>query len=222
MVRTGRSTIFFDLLDACTRDGCPICRLVSRSVERFFDALSYENTNDPAIRAQLRASRGFCNRHAWQYAARHDGLGTAIIYRDILRDVLRSATKGRDEPIKLLTRAAEHLLTTTDNRDRDRLLKAIAPRRGCMVCTQEEATSRHAVDALLRRLEEPGVCAALTGSAGLCQRHLLVAITLAREPVQREHVTQAQRAAWTRLCDRVAAGDPSAAAAALVGNEQVA
>lgn len=218
MARPGRSTIFFELLDACARDGCPVCRLALRSVERFFDSLTYENTNDPGIRAELRASRGFCNRHAWQYAEWRDGLGAAIIYRDVLREVLREVDGAPDEPMELLARAAEQLLDPSRNRDRDRLLRALTPARPCLVCQQEGATSRNALDALLRRLDEPGVASTLAGSAGLCRHHLRVAMSMARREAQRTPLVEAQRAAWARLRDRVAAGDVAAGAAALAGN----
>jgi len=219
MARPGRSTIFFELLDACTRAGCPVCRLTLRSVARFFDSLAYENTNDPGIRAELRASRGFCNRHAWQYAEQRDSLGTAIIYRDILRDVLRDASGASDEPIDRLARAAGQLLSNDpDGRDRDRLLRAMVPRRPCMACAQEDTTGRDAVDALLQRLDEPDVVPALEGSAGLCRHHLHAALRLARRTEQRRRLVEAQRSAWTRLRDQVAAGDAKAGAAALAGN----
>ena len=59
------------------------------TVHRYLDGLSYENVNDVEVRATLRAARGFCAHHAWQFLdVTHDSLGAAIIYRDVLGTIL--------------------------------------------------------------------------------------------------------------------------------------
>src|SRR5207302_963646 len=68
-------------------------RLATRSVSRYLDILSYENVNDVDLRATIREGIGLCNRHAWQFI---DGtrtpLGTAIIYRDLIRTLQHRTT----------------------------------------------------------------------------------------------------------------------------------
>src|SRR5579884_1845344 len=72
-----------------TRLGCARCELELTTVRRHLDGLSYENVNDAEVRAGLRASRGFCAHHAWQFLeVTRDSLGAALIYRDILGVVL--------------------------------------------------------------------------------------------------------------------------------------
>ena len=50
---------YFALLDGLEGDGCALCALVRRALERYFDGLMYEKVNDPSIRETLRASHGF-------------------------------------------------------------------------------------------------------------------------------------------------------------------
>ena len=77
-----KTATYFDLRDACQLPGCPVCRIEQRTVQRFLDALMYENVNDPGTRDRLRGSLGFCHEHAWQVANEMLGnaLGMAIIY----------------------------------------------------------------------------------------------------------------------------------------------
>jgi len=221
VVQTGRSTLMFEFLDACKLDGCPVCRLITSSVRRFFDTLTYENTNDPGIRADLRGSRGFCNRHAWQYADYRDGLGTAILYRDVLREVLRLLHGASDEPLEFLSRAAEHLLDPAGSHERDRLLRDLAPDSPCMVCSQEDTSSQNIIDAFLRRLDEPDVVPAIAASSGLCRTHFREAIDVARQPARRSRLVSAQRIAWHGVQERVGSGDSTAAGDMLVGHPGV-
>ena len=73
---------------------CPVCDLTLIAVGRWLDLLSLENVNDIPTRQELRASGGFCPRHAYQWAAMHDALGTAIIYDDLLREVGKRIVRG--------------------------------------------------------------------------------------------------------------------------------
>lgn len=80
---------YLDSLLPTTRRGCSRCELELTTVNRYLDGLSYENVNDVQVRAELRAARGFCNHHAWQFVdVARDNLGTALIYRDVLGTLL--------------------------------------------------------------------------------------------------------------------------------------
>ncbi len=73
---------------------CPVCRLTLQAVDRLLHQLSLEQVNDIETRRVLRAAGGFCNRHAYMWAALHDALGTAIIFEDLLRDTGRRIQQG--------------------------------------------------------------------------------------------------------------------------------
>ena len=83
-----RHTTYYNLRDAMTKPGCPICRLVSDAVARYLETFLYENINDPGMRADLRRSNGFCPEHAELLREHGDPLGHAIIYGDLVDHVL--------------------------------------------------------------------------------------------------------------------------------------
>lgn len=87
-----KHTTYFNLLDAL-KEGCPICFLVKRSVHKFMDDFLYEGINDPGVRQEIKASSGFCNRHAWQLQKSGDGFGQAIVYSELMNVVLKRPAK---------------------------------------------------------------------------------------------------------------------------------
>lgn len=145
-----RDAAAFEVLEALREPGCPVCRLALRSVARLLQTISYEQVNDPALRAELRKSRGFCNLHAHQWLREARGiLGTALIYRDLLQATLHDLD-GRPP-------------------SRDKSATCVACR------TQREAEARY-LDALVATASaEP---AALDTSDGLCRRHTLAAMRI--------------------------------------------
>jgi len=80
---------YHELLEALDERGCPVCRLAEESVEDAISAILHEQVNDAAFREQFLASGGFCRHHAWRFVLQHDILGTAILYRALLRDAGR-------------------------------------------------------------------------------------------------------------------------------------
>ena len=60
----GKHTSCFDLVDAQSQAGRPICRLVYKATERYRDYLLHEAVLAPDVRAKLKESRGFCPQHA--------------------------------------------------------------------------------------------------------------------------------------------------------------
>jgi hypothetical protein len=152
--RLGRHGPFFDLLEALRGPECAICSIAAQTRSRYLEALSYESVNDLAIRARLRQSRGFCNRHAWYLVEEvRDVFGTAIIYRDVLHTVQQ------------LTSDLTHVS-----------LASLGPRATCVGCLTEEESTELALAALGRSLNNPDVVTALQRSVGLCGPHLLRAV----------------------------------------------
>ncbi|MGE5587129.1 MAG: DUF6062 family protein [Clostridia bacterium] len=85
-----RHMTYYNLRDAMTEPGCPICRLVNDAVARYLETFLYENVNDPGMRVDLRRSNGFCPDHAGLLREHGDPLGHAIIYGDLVDHVLES------------------------------------------------------------------------------------------------------------------------------------
>jgi hypothetical protein len=86
LTEPSRHTVYYELLDACTRGGCPICTMALDTVARYLGILIYENVNDPQTRDTVVAARGYCNDHSWQLRAKSGAaFGTALMYRDVLQ-----------------------------------------------------------------------------------------------------------------------------------------
>lgn len=172
---SSRTSLYFDLLDACARAGCPICQLGGRAVERYLDAFSYENVNDLAERARLRAARGFCNRHAWEWwEEHHDRLGIAIVYLDVLTTVLRQLDKlDEEDGGSLRDQVINAFRLSRDERDR---AAALLPEAACPACDLQRQTEDRALTTLLGHLAAPDCRAAYAASSGLCLPHLTRAL----------------------------------------------
>ncbi len=151
-----RHSHFYDLLDALAQPGCALCSLAARTRWRYLDSLAYENVNDPGVREKLRASLGFCNRHAWYFVERvREVFGAAIIYRDVLHAVQRrAAAASSPDPF--------------------------APTVPCLACVAERQATDDALQTLGEALAAPDFLTAFLASDGLCSPHLLR--TLARVP----------------------------------------
>jgi len=221
MMRTDQSSIMYEFIEACGLEGCPVCRLAVRTSDRYFDILAYENTNDIDVRNELRASRGFCNRHAWQYAEHHDSLGAAIVYRDVLRSLLRDMPDTHGErPFHGIRKAVQRWLDPDGSRAHTQLLHHLAPHGRCIACRREETTCNDVIDVLSHRVQEPSMASAFADSAGLCQRHLAVALPRVRRPDARVALLAAQQKAWLRARERVASGAAAPGVAILAGNTE--
>ena len=81
---------FFELQKACEKPGCPLCRMVNDRARRYMDNTLYEHVSDRGFRALHRRAGGFCSFHARHLVSFHDGLGVAILSRDILEDRIAS------------------------------------------------------------------------------------------------------------------------------------
>ncbi|MEM4970180.1 MAG: DUF6062 family protein [Sulfolobales archaeon] len=101
--------IFINISDAMrSRDKrCPICYLLDRLEDRYYENLLYENVNDPSVRENIRISHGFCPYHAFKLAnfvkrsPGIDGLGSTLIYIDMLKDYIDRLNNSKDASIRL-------------------------------------------------------------------------------------------------------------------------
>jgi hypothetical protein len=205
-VASGRTSLYFDLLDGFKKPGCGICRYALRAVERFFDSLTYENTNDPRIRDGIRAARGFCNRHTVQYLGFSDELGSALIYRDLLHTVLPAlqvATPGG------LAGVAGALTDQDGQRGADRALKALAPTELCMACQRLQQSEEHYLATLLQHLGNKEFAAAYESSDGLCTVHANLALQSSKG-ARRDLLRRVQQRSWDALLQELAKETPEA------------
>ncbi|HEX8681843.1 MAG TPA: DUF6062 family protein [Ardenticatenaceae bacterium] len=87
-----KDTTYFELVEAFHQEGCALCRLSQRAVERYLKGLLYENVNDVTVQETLKATQGFCPAHSELLLRQRNSLGTAILYRAILGHLSRDLT----------------------------------------------------------------------------------------------------------------------------------
>ena len=131
-------------------------------------SIAYEQVNDPGLRNELRRARGFCNEHAYRWLREaRSVLGTALIYRDVLRTALHDFDAGSasDGQRRGLLRS---LLGASGDEGR------ASPCPACRV--QAEAESRYMEALVASVAADADAAAALDRSQGLCRRHTLTAV----------------------------------------------
>ena len=150
-----RDAAAFEVLEALREPGCAVCRLALRSVARLLQTISYEQVNDPALRAELRKSRGFCNQHAHQWLRESRSvLGTALIYRDLisatLRDLDERAPPRGKPPVCVACRAQRD----AETRYVETLVATAAHESAALDASSDAICRRHTMAAM--RLGGPG------------------------------------------------------------------
>lgn len=164
---------YSDLLAACEQPGCPLCFIQQRSVTRYLKTLYFEAVNDPEVRDYLRRERAFCVDHAHLLlnSGLGDALGTAIIYQDILGDILRGL-QGLAQPAS--GSLLNHLLRRPSGQLADQINAArrVVAHQHCRVCAHVEEIQQHAQKALVQALTDEQFLAALRKSDGICFPHL--------------------------------------------------
>ncbi len=138
-----------------------MCRLSLASVARSLDSLAYEQVNDVALREQLRASRGFCPHHAWQLAHQpSSALGVAIIYRDVLGEVMRILEEGSSGGL------------LAGYRRKPTLASRLLPQASCPICANLADSEGRYLSTLIDHLPEPDFAEIYLSHSGLCLPHL--------------------------------------------------
>jgi len=79
---------YYNLLDAFKTEGCPICNVISKNVENYFDSLIYENINNYKFVERFNSDLGFCDYHSYKFIEYNDGLAIALTYKDVLKEFI--------------------------------------------------------------------------------------------------------------------------------------
>lgn len=191
-----------DILEALGQSGCAFCRLSEASARRYLDAVLWEMVNDPEVRAELNASRGYCPNHARLLARVGASLGVAILSKDVIRtllDVLNSnpLEDTGDSVFQGLLRGADR---NGPSRATAGLVAALEPQRPCPVCLVQRDRERELARTLLAYLDEPGPLAqAYQQSDGLCLSHFQETLSQASSPEKARALVRLQQVIWEGL-----------------------
>jgi len=149
---------------------CALCRLLEDEERARLHWLAYEGLADAALRKRLRASRGFCPRHArmlWDVVAGQTRNLSAIaqIQADLTADdaaALRDTRTGGGRKGRASFR---------------RLVGALQPTAPCPACEAAAETSARKTAMFAAALEDAAVRAEYAAGRGsLCRPHLLAVL----------------------------------------------
>jgi hypothetical protein len=146
---------YFNFVKAMARPGCPICGQTSASLDDWFENLLYESANDRPLRHRFDAEHGLCGRHAHRLCASNDGLGAAIVYRNVLERAASALGKGSAPPLNV---------------------------GKCVACDHEADAESRYVGLVADFLDEEDMRAGLSASSGLCMPHVAAVMSLRRDP----------------------------------------
>jgi len=154
------------LFEACSQEGCPICRLALEGTRRYLEAWKYEMFTDVSIRAELRRTQGFCHRHTWQLANMGAHLPLAQAYRDIVTDTIDQLKRGGD----IAAPASGNLFR--------RFFDTRREQPACPACTQQAKAEGHLIHTLRKSLSDEEFYQHMQNSDGLCLEHYRLACEL--------------------------------------------
>ncbi len=170
--KPGKHTPYFELVDAQSQAGCPICRLIYKATNRYLDSIHWEAVLDPEVRAKLKRSHGFCAEHV-EMLSNSPGraLGIALIYRDTIRTIANTAerghyTKGASLVSKLLGKGQNEL----------GLVKKLSTDEPCPACVIAHKAESNYLDLLIVHLDDEKLYDAYAQGEGLCLAHFIGAI----------------------------------------------
>jgi hypothetical protein len=151
------------ILAACRKGECPVCFRVAEAARKRLEALLAEHATDPETRHRLRAARGFCASHTWLLATvAHANLGVALIYHDLLRDVLVQLAQSAPRTPRRASRTGVRV----PRRSHD--LAAAT----CLVCREGETLTASDLGVIVAHFGESRFLEGFAHSAGLCLPHL--------------------------------------------------
>ncbi len=165
--------VYYDLRAALQDGTCSVCDLVAQATARRLRFLFHECITDPGVRMELRASLGFCPRHASAAVQQGHALGIAMIYQDVVNQARsRLSTSNAKSPA----------------------------RSSCPECVSEREDETRYVRALANDLIDAEMQAAYAAGPGLCLRHLDMALAQSRAQVRAflcmQEETKLGRLAW--------------------------
>jgi hypothetical protein len=145
---------YFKFVKGMAEPGCPVCNQTRASLDDWYENLLYESANDRPLRHRFDAERGLCSRHAHRLCESNDGLGAAIVYRNVLELAVASLGKGSAPPVNA---------------------------GKCVACDHEADAESRYVGLVADFLDEAEMRSALESSSGLCMPHVAAVLAIKRD-----------------------------------------
>lgn len=188
-----------DIVEAMATPGCAFCKLQQRAAERYLDAFLWESVNDPRLRREVGAARGFCGDHAWLLVRPGAALGTAIIYKDVVTGTTHAVQSAPDSTGGSIWRRVRAWFGRSQPSS-DPVVQALTPQRLCPVCENAAEVQQHLCATVLSAMKQSDdFLTHYRGSSGLCVRHFAALIAHAHQPKPRAALIETQLAIWQAL-----------------------
>lgn len=191
---------YYEIIDACGKPGCPVCRMLQVETDRFLYALLFEYVTEPEAHHSIRASRGLCRVHSWQLRRqRMSSVSIAVLYEAVLDEALNII--GNSEQPAALSRMQRLLGGSSAGAA---LAEQLQPKAPCMCCEALATSEDGYVRTLAESVTEPRVLAAYQASEGLCLPHMRQVLAVTRDDNVLQAILSTQRAIWSRLKEELA------------------
>jgi Family of unknown function (DUF6062) len=159
-----------ELREACGREGCPVCTVVRNEMERAMDTWQYEGFTDGEQREEVVRAHGFCSLHTWQLAQYNTQFQFAVVYKDILSDLLE--TIGDEDggvvgPAQTWMQAVKRWFQPRS----DRHEMAYQGYKRCPLCRTRTHLEQRIVECLVEIIQSEAWQILLRHSTGLCRHH---------------------------------------------------
>ena len=192
--------MYYELLEAFTNLGCPVCARLEQGSLKAMDDLLYEQVTDPVTRTRLVESRGFCNWHAGMLPRiANSPLGVALIYQHLFAGALERLAATRAE---LGAPGWRGRLWRRLARKGDRPLALVGwwrERARCPMCAMVGRSEREHLKAMLAFFGEAEFADGFARSAGLCLPHLCQAVTIGRGHPNLPALLAGHETRWSEL-----------------------
>ncbi len=143
---------FFAILDALDNNECPICFLIKKSIEGYFESLLYENITDISFRSKFRKQNGFCNFHSYKFFKYNDSLAVLLTYKDLLVQKINEYNKN----LSIKTKKNKH--------------------KECLICELANDIEKRYISEIIDHLNDIEFKNNFINSEGLCIQHFELVI----------------------------------------------
>jgi hypothetical protein len=163
---SGPDIFSYELVEALSRPGCPLCRVMESSEVRDMTTFVREGWQDARASLRFVTAGGFCCSHAWLFhriaAESQAGASIAHLYGRLLAqdlDAVRKLSGRLLRPSRL------------SRRGRNDLVSALERSAPCPACVAREDGVRRSASFLVDALDSPKVKRLFETCDGLCHPH---------------------------------------------------
>lgn len=187
------------------REGCPVCLVVLESLEHSMDVWEFEGFTNVEHRHQLIRSRGFCPLHTWQLAQRHNAFQLALVYNEVLTDVLQELDADDSQVSPNRGAPKRGSIWNRGWRKRNHQGETRPAFEDCPFCQSRDSVQERLISTLVQLLKHEEERTLLSRSTGLCLTHLTQARQFAEEhhPENVPHLLIIERTCLQRVVEEL-------------------